>query len=806
MLANLLLIYINFINSLPLYNKFQNKLNNKGNMEPSFNHLDVDKFFNLDFFDDLPSLTDETFSFERSQHDHLPEENQLHPHGLKREREDLTQSLEEKRRRVAEPLLDQPVFLPSFSSFSFEYNHLSQPFPLPEVDSYQPAPAPFCGQPPFLSASPFPPTPPRTTYPPLPILPMPAINLLSTQVVQSYSHVSRIASPVYEIARKKIRHALREVLPEIEELDHSYKKICEEFFQGQPTPKLEGISQELMPYQWRGFKWMEIFYKHGIGGCLGDEMGLGKTIQSIALIQAIVNEKKLKGETPRILIVAPANLMKNWSDEIKKNAPGLENQLNILEKKSPTIRDNFISLVSHQKVRLLSPQEEEKDVNFPFNQEWDLVLIDECHTFLNSPLSKKVVTQLRNKTRGPNRGFFGLTGTPMPNHLLELYALNVMLNPDIYPPLSEFKKQFINPARTELKILLTIIKKNNGRIPSNYSSKKLEEYIVQMIEMLTKPFLLRRLKKEEEFIAQTAAMKARGSVIQFLSSQKEETKVSYPFSELQTTLIQQVLTHTSAEEMSEVNENGALSLFNTSAVSKKEDEDEEKIGLRDYLCLQQIADHPSIMLGSDRIKKYFLSKVGQLSPRVEKIEVNFDEEGKLRSIMQLVDKILRDNPQDKILIFTNFEKMGHLICLGLKATSLHPMMDKVQFLFGKVKKSDRQQIIEQFKNINGPPALVVGRKLGSMGWNCTEANHLVIVDPWWNPNDDEQCIGRINRIGQTKPIHVYRMHNPTFIGDEKMESLRHEKKAWCDLILSGVTTDIPQRMREILQRGTAETK
>ena len=154
----------------------------------------------------------------------------------------------------------------------------------------------------------------------------PNFSHLSTQVIESFSHVATIKNSTYKQVQINIKKSLQHVLPEIKKLDDMYESIYLAFTRGESPDKPEGMQQDLMPYQWRGYKWMEVFYQFGLGGCLADEMGLGKTIQSLALIQAIVNQKKDQGETARILISCPANLIQNWQKEIKVNCPALESQ------------------------------------------------------------------------------------------------------------------------------------------------------------------------------------------------------------------------------------------------------------------------------------------------------------------------------------------------------------------------------------------------------------------------------------------------------------------------------------------------
>jgi SNF2 family DNA or RNA helicase len=619
---------------------------------------------------------------------------------------------------------------------------------------------------------------------------------LSHQMTEAFSHVATNKNAIYNQTRRNIQTALQPLLPLIEELDHQYGDICRLFGKGKFPPKPEGIAQELMPYQWRGYKWMEIFCQFGIGGCLADEMGLGKTIQSLALVQAIVNQKREKNETARILISCPANLIQNWQREIATNCPTLINQVSVLEGKEEAL--NPICLISHQKLRLLRPAKD-KAVAFPFNQSWDLILFDEFHTFLKSPASEQVVTSLRKQ----GRGFFGLTGTPMPNNLIELYKLNAMLNPTVYPKIARFKRLFIEPAKNILRHLLIQVRMNGGKIPAGYKLDHIEEYVIQLIEILTKPFLLRRLKTQEEFRAQTAIMQAKGSAVQSLPPLQPERRISYPLTRLQETLIQGVVGD-SATDLETVTERGALSLFNANVAKKEEDEEGNSLDLRDYVCLQSIANHPATLRESEKLIAYLNTKNPQFERSIREEKVDYSQEGKLQTIMLLVKEILIQAPQDKILVFTNFESMGRYICEGLRASTLMPTMKKVEFLYGKVQKPQRLRMIQDFKDQEGPPVLVAGRKLGSVGWNCTVANHIILVDPWWNPNDDDQCVGRIYRIGQAKLVHVYRMHRAGFVADDKMDQLRIEKKAWCDLILAADVTNVQEKIREILEGKDAD--
>lgn len=590
----------------------------------------------------------------------------------------------------------------------------------------------------------------------------------------------------YNNLRKGIEHTLNNISQEIAFLKQTYQQVRDDFLtQGQFPPKPEGIIQDLMPYQWYGFKWMEILSKQRIGGCLADDMGLGKTIQSIALIQSVVNEKKSRGAQARILVSCPSNLIDNWKKEFQAKSADLSQVLCVIQGKESVPVGATIYLISHQKLRLDSKQAG----SLLCTQQWDLVICDEFHSFLGSPISQNAIVNLRKR----NSGFIGLTGTPMPNGLIELYKLNYLLNPHLYPKEKDFKSKCLNPAKDELRTLLKA-KRAEGFVSQNYGVENLEEHLVQLIELLAKPFMLRRLKSQAEFSDQIAVMQNSHSNMSSLPSLKPEIQVLYEFTDFQTELIEAVVKNKNVEEEEKLDEQGVLSLFQIN--KKQKEEDEESLDLTDFLCLSQIADHPSIL--SDKLISHIQAEGNELLNRIRQLPDNGPETGKIKAISDLVQRILQDNPEDKILIFVNFEGMGKKVLKAIQKSNFSPAMKKVQFIYGKIPKAQRASKIADFQSDEGPSVMVLGRQIGSVGLNITRANHVIISDPWWNPNNDDQCVGRTYRIGQKKQVHVYRLYRPDFVVDVKTNRLCVEKRTWCDLILSQDSSQVPQLVRQFI--------
>lgn len=600
----------------------------------------------------------------------------------------------------------------------------------------------------------------------------------------TFSKVNTIQSN-YNQLRCGIEQTLTSLKEEMTALQEEYQQICYDFLtQAQFPPKPEGITEDLMPYQWFGYKWMELLSKHGIGGCLADDMGLGKTMQSIALIQSVVNEKKNRGEQARILVSCPAKLMENWKKEFQAKSAELSSTLHVIEGKENVPAEASICLISHEKLRLDSQQ-----ADSPLcAQNWDLTICDEFHTLL-SPTSQKVILNLRQRSHG----LIGLTGTPMPNGLIELYKLNYLLNPNLYPKEKAFTTQCLQPAKEELKTLLKV-KQQEGKVPDNYQAQNLEEHLVQLIDLLAKPFMLRRLKSQTEFSEQMEVMQRTHANMSSLPPLQPEKGVPYKFSDLQTELVEAIMQDKNMEEEEKLNEQGVLSLFQMTTTKKKKD-DEEVFDMTDFLCLRQIADHPSILSETLITRIEAIDK--KLADRIKQLPDDA-EIGKIKAISDLVQQILKDNPQDKILIFTNFEGMGTRVCEALKKSNLNKTMKKTEFIYGKTKKDQRGKKIAHFQSEKGSSVMVLGRQVGSVGLNITKANHVIIADPWWNYNNDDQCIGRAYRIGQKKPVHVYRLHQPGFVVDEKMGRVCVEKRTWSDLILSQDSSQVPQLVGQLV--------
>ncbi|HET7579465.1 MAG TPA: SNF2-related protein [Bacillales bacterium] len=222
----------------------------------------------------------------------------------------------------------------------------------------------------------------------------------------------------------------------------------------------------LRPYQKRGFAWLDEQRKKGVGVCLADDMGLGKTIQAIVYLLA---GKKGSGAVP-YLIVCPTSLIENWKRELHRFAPTLE----IYSHHGSTRLkgEDFEKQIPAFDVVITSYNLATRDHSLLSAIHWQSIIIDEAQAIKN-PATKQS-RALRSLEAGHR---VALTGTPMENHLEELWSIMDFLNPGYLGSLQGFRRHFVKP-----------VEKDN------------DKQKVEMIRRFVQPFLLRREKSDRSII------------------------------------------------------------------------------------------------------------------------------------------------------------------------------------------------------------------------------------------------------------------------------------------------------------------
>lgn len=216
----------------------------------------------------------------------------------------------------------------------------------------------------------------------------------------------------------------------------------------------------LRPYQAQGVAWLDLLRESGLGGVLADDMGLGKTIQLLALIAL---EKQRGRLTSPVVVVAPTSLMTNWSAEAQKFAPDLK----VLVLQGPARKERFAAIAEHDVVLTTYPLIV-RDRGVLLAREWHIAVLDEAQTVKNPDAA---TTRCLRDIKAAHR--FCLTGTPMENHLGELWSIMSFANPGYLGDKATFSRQWRTP-----------IEKRGDKIRAAVLAQR------------AKPFLLRRTKTE----------------------------------------------------------------------------------------------------------------------------------------------------------------------------------------------------------------------------------------------------------------------------------------------------------------------
>ncbi|HUE62851.1 MAG TPA: DEAD/DEAH box helicase [Rhizomicrobium sp.] len=232
-----------------------------------------------------------------------------------------------------------------------------------------------------------------------------------------------------------------------------------------PGPALVGT---LRPYQKTGTRWMNLLAGLGLGACLADDMGLGKTIQVLSLLLV----EQARGARPRpSLLVAPASMLANWATEIEKFAPGL---------KAAIVHPS--AMPAHQVKAFTAEQASEYDLaitsygsllRIPMFAEtdWRFVILDEAQAIKNpNARQTKAAKALKAKAR------IALTGTPVENHLGDLWSIFDFINPGLLGNAKEFTRY---------------TKGLGERTHNPYGP----------LRELVRPYILRRMKTDKSVIA-----------------------------------------------------------------------------------------------------------------------------------------------------------------------------------------------------------------------------------------------------------------------------------------------------------------
>ena len=151
------------------------------------------------------------------------------------------------------------------------------------------------------------------------------------------------------------------------------------------------------------------------------------------------------------------------------------------------------------------------------------------------------------------------------------------------------------------------------------------------------------------------------------------------------------------------------------------------------------------------------------------------DSSKVKLLVETLEECVAEG--HKALVFSQWTSLLDLVEPHLRSSNLG---------FNRLDGStaDRGAVVDRFQSNDGPPVMLLSLKAGGVGLNLTAADHVFLLDPWWNPAVEEQAADRVHRIGQDKPVFVYRLVTEDTVETRILE-LQERKRALADAALGG---------------------
>ena len=505
------------------------------------------------------------------------------------------------------------------------------------------------------------------------------------------------------------------------------------------TPVPEGLRATLRPYQLEGYRWLDFLRQAGLGGVLADDMGLGKTVQVLAVVQRLVEEReKAEGQVPTdvgtgkdseltdfdalngpegtgpVLVIAPTSVVGSWVEQAERFCPNLRVRAVTRtaakrEEALERIAEGSDVVVTSYTIARLCEEEF-------IAQDWAWVVCDEAQFVKNrTSATYKAVRRLRAPST------IAITGTPLENSLMDLWALMSIAAPGLLPDPERFGQVYRKPI-------------DRG-----------DTEALERLRRRMRPFLLRRTKeqvaadlpaKTEQVLAVELGAKHRKAYDQRLARERQRI-------------------------LGLLEEDTAQSRF---------------IALKALTTLRQMALDPALVDGDGgndgsgttaaRGAKGAKDKAAATPPEGQRRSGRRPSpSAKIEVLLEHLGPIVSEG--HRALIFSQFTRY-------LSGVREHLEDAGVRTAYMDGSTPDRQKVIDAFR-AGEADVFLISLKAGGFGLTLTEADYVFLLDPWWNPQAEEQAVDRTHRIGQDKPVMVYRLVSADTI-EEKVMALK-EKKA-----------------------------
>ena len=497
------------------------------------------------------------------------------------------------------------------------------------------------------------------------------------------------------------------------------------------------IVEKLLPYQVTGLRWLCELHSQRVGGIIADEMGLGKTVQVACLLGAL----QASHWTGVNMVVCPATMLGHWYRELTKWCPAL--RVLVLHEGSVAVRRGASqkellaaafdrSFSPPVNVVLLTYSAVRADALSLGRLPWGYVILDEGHSIRNPDANvTKAIKALNTVHR------IVVTGAPIQNKLMELWSLFDFVFPGRLGTQETFAKQFSGPivAGTWAKA-------------SALQSMTAHQLAVKLRE-LVQPYLLRRVKKDvstqlppkSEKVIFTKLTSAQMALYRsFLASPALLAVLDGSTRSFRALgMLQKLCNHPGLFEDKQLQEEGAIGT-------------PDRGGLEDGVPFT----------GSESSRK----RLGATAWR---------ESGKMVAAVSIVRAWLEAG--HRVLWFCQGREMLDVV----EGYAAHEAGWTYMRMDGTTAVSRRQTMVDTFNHDQSVQVFLLTTRVGGLGVNLTGADRVLLFDPAWNPSVDAQARERAWRIGQTRPVVVYRL-----ISAGTIEEKVYERQVFKQVLMSRV--------------------
>ena len=578
-------------------------------------------------------------------------------------------------------------------------------------------------------------------------------------------------------------------------------------------PKLVTGGQ-MKQYQLEGLEWLKSLWMNGLCGILADEMGLGKTLQAISMI-AFFKDNNISGP---FLIAAPLSTVRNWIEEFKFWTPAIKTVLYHGSKgEREQLRRRRMKMQEQSKfefpVVVTSYEICMNDKKFLANYQWRYIIVDEGHRLknMNCKLIKELMTY-----NSANRLL--LTGTPLQNNIAELWSLLHFLLPEVFNDLDSFERWFdfssvLDDRRDEGE--KTSKRKNNlvstmhailkpfllrrAKTDVESSLPKKREYILyaaltaeqkdlyrEILAGTSRTYLEERAVERIEAKSRASSLKrkvgdsGRSTPAKSLKPTRDSTPASVAaVASKGSTKRGRKVARTDYRDVTDREFNAKLRRIeqgevdldlsgpntpqtNSQSISSDDAEEIERAHTL-KLAKKEIAtkklQNPIMQARlACNSPHSFYWPFGPTTAQEEESE-NYPEvddslikaSGKLQLLDTLLPRLYKLG--HKVLIFSQFKTT--LDILETYASTLRDW--KCCRIDGSVSQDERYEQITAFNTNKKYQLFLLSTRAGGQGINLTAADTVILFDSDWNPQQDLQAMDRAHRIGQTRPVIVYRL-------------------------------------------------